>query len=91
MQETQETQARSLGQEDPLGKEVAPHSSILACRISWTGEPGGAAVHGVAKESDTTEHTQHGIVLFALTVSTCLGKVEYLPLGGKELFISSEL
>ena len=31
----------SLGQEDPLEKEIATHSSILACRIPWTEEPGG--------------------------------------------------
>ena len=32
----QETQVRSLGWEDPLEKEMAAHSSILACRIPWT-------------------------------------------------------
>ena len=37
----QETQVRSLGQEDPLEKEMATHSSILTWRISWTEEPGG--------------------------------------------------
>ena len=36
-----ETRARSLGQEDPLEKEMATHSSILAWRIPWTEEPGG--------------------------------------------------
>ena len=36
----QETRVRSLGQEDPLEKEMAPHSSILAWRIPWTEEPG---------------------------------------------------
>ena len=36
----QETQARSLGQEDPLEKEMASHSSILAWRILWTEESG---------------------------------------------------
>ena len=36
-----ETQVRSLGQEDPLEKEMATHSSILAWRILWTEEPGG--------------------------------------------------
>ena len=36
----QETLVRSLGQEDPLEKEVATHSSILAWRIPWTEEPG---------------------------------------------------
>ena len=38
----QETQVQSLGQEDPLKKELATHSSILAWRIPWTEEePGG--------------------------------------------------
>ena len=37
----QETQVRSLGQEDPLEKRMATHSNILAWRISWTKEPGG--------------------------------------------------
>ena len=36
-----ETWVRSLGQEDPLEKEMAIHSSILAWRIPWTEEPGG--------------------------------------------------
>ena len=36
----QETQVRSLGREDPLEEEMATHSSILAGRIPWTGEPG---------------------------------------------------
>ena len=31
---------RSLGQEDPLWKEMATHSSIPAWKIPWTGEPG---------------------------------------------------
>ena len=35
-----ETQVRSLGREDPLEKEMAPHSSILAWKIPWTEEPG---------------------------------------------------
>ena len=36
-----ETWVRSLGQEDPLEKEMATHSSLLAWRVSWTEEPGG--------------------------------------------------
>ena len=36
----QETWVRSLGQEDPLEKEMATHSSILAWKIPWTEEPG---------------------------------------------------
>ena len=47
----EKTWVRSLGQEDPLEKEMATHSSILAWEISWT-EDGGAwwaAVHWVTK------------------------------------------
>ena len=40
MQEAQETWVLSLGQEDPLEKGMATHSSILAWRIPWTEEPG---------------------------------------------------
>ena len=41
MQETQETQVQSLGQEKPQEQEVATHSSILAWKIPRTEEPGG--------------------------------------------------
>ena len=44
----QETQVQSLGHEDPPGKGMAVHSSVLPWRIPWTEEPG-ATVHGVAK------------------------------------------
>ena len=44
----QETWVRSLGQEDPLKKEMATHSSTLAWKIPWMEEPGGP-VHEVAK------------------------------------------
>ena len=45
-----ETWVWSLGQEDPLEKGMATHSSILAWRISWTEEPGELhTVHGVSK------------------------------------------
>ena len=43
----QQTQVRSLGQEDPLEKEIATHSSILAWRIPWTEEPGGLQSRGL--------------------------------------------
>ena len=49
----QETMVQSLGQEDPLEKEMATHSSIFAWEIPRTEEPRWALVHGVA-ESDMT-------------------------------------
>ena len=45
----QETQVQSLGQEDPLEKEMATHSSILAWRIPWTEEPSGLQPMGLQK------------------------------------------
>ena len=45
----QETWGRSLGQEDPLEKEMATHSRILACRIPWTEEPGGLQSMGLQR------------------------------------------
>ena len=41
MEQTQKTQVRSLGWEEPLEEEMAVPSSILAWRIPWTEEPGG--------------------------------------------------
>ena len=45
----QETQAQSLGWEDPLEKGMATQSSILAWRIPWTEEPGGLQSVGLQK------------------------------------------
>ena len=52
----QGTWVRFLGWEDPLEKEMATHSSILAWRIPWTEEPGRLQSMG-CKELDTTEAT----------------------------------
>ena len=49
----QETQVQLLGQEDPLEKEMATHSSILAWRVPWTEEPGRLQPTG-SQESDMT-------------------------------------
>ena len=49
----QETQVQSLGQEDPLDKEMATHTSIIAWQISWTEEPGG--LRSIRLQSDMTQ------------------------------------
>ena len=59
-QEMQEMGIQSLGQEDPLEQEMATHSSIPACKIPWTEEPGGQrSLAGYSpwdcKELDTTK------------------------------------
>ena len=48
----QETQVQSLGQEDPLEKDMATHSRILAWEIPWTEGPGG--LQSMGSQSDTT-------------------------------------
>ena len=45
----QETWVQSLGWEDPLEKEMATHSSILAWAISWPEEPGGLPFMGLQR------------------------------------------
>ena len=45
----QETRVRSLGREDPMEKQMATHSSILAWRIPWKEEPGRPQSMGVTK------------------------------------------
>ena len=49
---TEDMHVRSLGQEDPLEKEMTIYSSILAWEIPWVGKPSG--LHRVTKELDTT-------------------------------------
>ena len=50
----QETQVQSLRREEPLEKEMATHSSILAWKIPWTEEPGGLYSPWGFKEWDKT-------------------------------------
>ena len=58
MQETQEIWVQSLGQEDPLEREIATHSSILAWEIPWTEEPG--RLQHIESQSQTLmEATSH--------------------------------
>ena len=51
----QEIQVQSLGWEDPLGKGMVTHSSILAWRMPWTEEPGRLYSSWGHRESNTTE------------------------------------
>ena len=54
----QETQVQFPGREDPLEKEMAAHSSILAWRIPWTEEPSGLQFMG-SQGSGTTSQLNH--------------------------------
>ena len=61
----QETWVQSLGQEDPLEKEMATHSSILAWKIPWTEEPG-------RLQSMGSQRVGHDWETFFLFFSYCL-------------------
>ena len=65
-----ETRVRSLGWEDPLEKEMATHSSILAWKISWTEEPGGLQSIG-SQKSGTTERLK---LIYLLKRKVCSNK-----------------
>ena len=72
MQEMQETWVQSLGQEDPLEKEMTTHSSILAWRIPWTEEPGGLQPMGLqgVRHDFATEHILISILAVSMHIST---------------------
>ena len=50
--DSQEMQVQSVGRDDPLEKELATHSGILAWRIPWTQEPGGLQSRGSQRVRD---------------------------------------
>ena len=52
-----ETQVQSLGQEDPLEKEMATHSSILVWKIPWTEEPGRLQSTGLQRVQHDEQQT----------------------------------
>ena len=58
LQVTQEMWVQSLGEKDPLEKDMATHSSILAWKIPWTEEPGGIQSMGLprVRHDLVTEH-----------------------------------
>ena len=51
----QEIQVQSLGWKDPLEKEMATHSSVIAWRTSWIEDPGSSKLESMFSESDTTD------------------------------------
>ena len=68
MKETPETLVWSLGKEDPLEKEMATHSSILAWEIPWTEEPGGLQFKGSQRvgQDQAIKHRKTKQILFSL-------------------------
>ena len=89
-----ETWVRTLGREDPLEKEMATHSSILAWRISWMEEPGGlqstgsqrvghdwATATAIQREPTTwSKYDNSGFNFFHLCQGSDLSKFIYFSL-----------
>ena len=75
-----ETHVRSLGRENPLEKEMATHSSILAWRIPWTEEFEGLQSTG-RKESDTTERLHFHFICLGFGISSAVWALPLIALG----------
>ena len=60
-----ETWVQSLGQEDPLEKEIAIHSSTLAWKIPWTEEPGGLQSMGSQSRTRLSDFTSLTLITSA--------------------------
>ena len=86
MQEMQETQARSLGREGPLGEGMAAHSSILAWRIPWTEDPGMLQFVGHQVSDMTKQPSTHITVLGTrcANMNTTQGLFQESTFQGKE-------
>ena len=87
----QETQVWSLGQEDPLEKEMAIHFSILAWEIPWTEEPGGLQSTGLQWVGhDWSDLAQHRVYWIKSSSETDLSKwckEERMVVGTQEVLI----
>ena len=70
MEELQDMQVQSLGQEDPLEEGMATHSSNIAWRLPWTEEPGSPWGH---KELDTTEQLNNNNLFSSCSLITSYG------------------
>ena len=64
----QNTRVQSLGQEDPLEKEMATHSSMLAWRIPWTEEPGGLQSMGSQSQTGLSHYNQQPSLFHCMTL-----------------------
>ena len=80
----QETWVRSLGQEDPLEKEMASHSSLLAWRIPWTEKPGGL------QSTESQSQTRLSDLTFTFTCHPYLESVDPTPRDEVTHFITKE-
>ena len=78
----QELRVPSLGQEYPLEKEMATHSSILAQRIPWTGEPGGLQSKGLQRVRHEWSPLRTDICSHNVFFMLCIQKYSILELGG---------
>ena len=76
---TWDTRVRSLGQEDPLKKGMAPQSNILAWRISWTEGTWKAIVHRVAKSQTRPRKTLFTTLVTMIDISPFIILITHSP------------
>ena len=81
---TRETHVRSLGREDPLEKEMAPHSSTLAWRIPWREEPGGLQSTGSQSRTGLSDFTS-----LTICKSSLVAQMVKSPLATQEIWVQS--
>ena len=77
-----DTQVRSLGWEDPLEKEMATHSSILAWRIPWREEPGGL-------QSTGSQRVGHDFTSLTICRTSLVAQMVKSPLATQEIWVQS--
>ena len=75
---TRETWVQSLGQEDPLEKEMATHSSTLALKIPWMEEPGRLVLWVTKGRTQLSDFTSQYVSIFILNYEniSCLSKTQ---------------
>ena len=79
MPETQETEVQPLGQEDPLEKELATHSSIRAWKIPWTEELGGLQSMGSQRVGHNLASERLHLLTHLILTTTLQGRYYYYP------------
>ena len=79
-----ETQVQYLGQEDPLEKEMATHSSILAWRLPWTEEPGGLQSMGSQRAGHDSATNAVNMTIFVCLLS-CLALLSKMSLKQRQV------
>ena len=75
MQETKETRVPSLGQEDPLEKEMGTHSGILVWKVPWTEKPESDMTEQLSKHREPRSPKPCGVAKTQKTTTGKMGRI----------------